>query len=57
VFVACGLVQKADVYAVFLGRNEFEVVSDRVKLGYLKEIVWSEPGPGRTLAELIQIKN
>jgi hypothetical protein len=37
-FVASGLVAKGDVYAVFLRRHEFEVVTERVNVETLREV-------------------
>jgi hypothetical protein len=37
-FVASGLVAKADVYAIFLGRDESEVVTERVNVETLREV-------------------
>jgi hypothetical protein len=37
-FVASGLVAKADVYAIFLGRGESEVVTERVNVETVREV-------------------
>jgi len=37
-FVASGLVAKGDVYAIFLGRRESEVVTERVNVETLREV-------------------
>jgi hypothetical protein len=37
-FVASGLVAKGDVYAIFLGRRESEVVTERVNVETVREV-------------------
>lgn len=41
-FIASGLVAKADVYAIFLGRGESEVVTERVNVERLREVCRQE---------------